>query len=208
MQSDQETYPKDIFTVETKTGRYYSSAIRKLYYTLLANQVPTTKIRDIVLTVLECFFPDYDVSSIQLPKERCAGYMRREELASIGMAQKAHTLCEQIKHGQPFHLNSDGTKKNQHKINGIAVNGLLLSVNEVSDGSAQTILEDVEKELEKLRNTAHQLNIPNADSVNWTLFSSSSADSASTKKNSIDFYKNARTVMKKSMVLLKTVELT
>ena len=50
------------------------------------------------------------MSSIQLPKERCADYMRREELASIGMAQKVHTLCEQIKHGQPFHLNSDGNQ--------------------------------------------------------------------------------------------------
>ena len=104
--------------------------------------------------------------------------MRREELASIGMAQKAHTSCEQIKRGQPFHLNSDGTTKNQHKINGIAVNKLVLSVNEVSDGSAQTILE-------KLRNTARQLNLPNADSVNWTLFSSSSADSASNQNKFI-----------------------
>ena len=37
MQSDLETKPKDMFTVETKTGRYYSSAIRKLYYILLAD---------------------------------------------------------------------------------------------------------------------------------------------------------------------------
>ncbi len=88
------------------------------------------------------------------------------------MAQKAHV----------FHLNSDGTTKYQHKINGLAVNGLVLSINEVSDGSAETILEDIGKELVKLRETARQLNIPNADSINWTLFASSSSDSASTQK--------------------------
>ncbi len=50
-------------------------------------------------------------------------------MASIGMAQKAHILCEQIRSGKPFHLNSDGTTKYQHKINGLAVNGLVLSIN-------------------------------------------------------------------------------
>lgn len=177
MQNEQETEKNNIL-VETKTGRYYSPAIRKL----LANQVPAARIRDIILTVLEYFVPDCDVSSIKLPKERCASYMRREELASIGMAQKVHTLCEQIGCGKPFHLNSDGTTKYQHKINGVAVNGLVLSINEVSDGSAETIVEDIGKELDKLRETARQLNLPNADSINWTLFSSSSADSASTQK--------------------------
>lgn len=170
LQNEQET-GKEI--IATKSGRYYSPAIRKLYYTLLANQVPATRIRDIVSTVLECFVPDCDSSSIELPKERCAGYMRREELASIGMAQKVHTLCEQIRCGKSFHLNSDGTTKYQHKINGVAVNGLVLSINEVSDGSAETIMEDIGKELDKLRETARQLNLPNADSINWTLFSSS-----------------------------------
>ena len=171
MQNEWETEKEGIL-IESKSGRHYSPAIRKLYYTLLANQVPAARIRDIVLTVLECFVPDCDISSIKLPKERCAGYMRREELATIGMAQKAHLLCEQIRCGKPFHLNSDGTTKNQHKINGVAV-----SVNEVSDGSAETIVEDIGKELDKLRETAHQLHLPNADSINWTLFSSSSADS-------------------------------
>ena len=91
MQNEQEI-EKDSILVQTKSGRYFSPAIRKLYYTLLANQVPATRIRDIVSTVLECFVPDCDISSIKLPKERCAGYMRREELASIGMAQKAHIM--------------------------------------------------------------------------------------------------------------------
>ena len=177
LQNEQETEK-----VVIKNGRYYSPAIRKLYYSLLANQVPAARIREIVSTVLQCFVPDCDSSCIELPKERCAGYMRREELATIGMAQKAHTLCEEIRCGKSFHLNSDGTSKYQHKINGVAVNGLVLSINEISDGSAETIIEDIGKELDKLRETACQLNLPNADSINWTLFSSSSADSASTQK--------------------------
>ena len=128
MQNEQETEKDSIF-VETKSGRHFSPSIRKLYYTLLANQVPAARIRDIVSTVLECFVPDCDVSSIKLPKETCAGYMRREELASIGMAQKAHVLCEQIRSGKPFYLNSDGTTKYQPKINRVAVNGLVVSIN-------------------------------------------------------------------------------
>ena len=179
LQNEQET---EKIVIVTKNGRYYSPAIRKLYYSLLANQVPAARIREIVSTVLQCFVPDCDSSCIELPKERCAGYMRREELATIGMAQKAHTLCEEIRCGKSFHLNSDGTTKYQHKINGVAVNGLVLSINEISDGSAETIIEDIGKELDKLRETARQLNLPNADSINWTLFSSSSADSASTQK--------------------------
>ncbi len=43
-------------------------------------------------------------------------------------------------------------------------------------------MSDIEKELAKLRQTAHQLKLPNADSINWTLFASSSSDSASTQK--------------------------
>ena len=177
MQNEQETGNSMI--VDSKCGKHYSPTVRKLYYALLANQVPAARI---ISTVLEYLIPDCDVSSIKLPKERCAGYMRREELTSIGMAQKAHTLCEQIRCGEPFHLNSDGTTKNQHKINGVAINGLVLSINEVPDGSAETIMEDIGNELDKLRETARQLNLPNAESINWTLFSSSSADSASTQK--------------------------
>ena len=60
---------KDI-TVKTKSGRYYTPAIRKMYYTLIANQVPATRIRDIVSTIAECFVPDCDVRSIKLPKEK------------------------------------------------------------------------------------------------------------------------------------------
>ena len=53
------------FSIQTKCGRRYSPAIRKLYYTLLANQVPTSKIADIIKTVLRCLVlpPMFSVSS-------------------------------------------------------------------------------------------------------------------------------------------------
>ena len=170
------------FSFETKTGRHYSPAIRKLYYT---NQVPASRITDIIKSVLIfnllCFIPTADILTLKLPKERCAGYMRRE-LSTISMAHKAQVLCQQIKTGKAFHLNSDGTAKQQRKLNGLAVNGLVLSVNEVPDGTAMTVIQDIEKELTKLRQAAHQLNVPNADAINWTLFASSTSDSAASQK--------------------------
>lgn len=56
---------------------------------------------------------------------------------------------------------------------------MVLSVNEVPDGHAGNILNDVSTELQKLREVAHALRMPNADKINWTLIVSSS-DSAST----------------------------
>ncbi len=57
------------------------------------------------------------------------------------------------------------------------------------------------------RETAHQLNLSNADSINWTLFASSSSDSASTQKKLMDSQMIAEKSMKKSTDHLKTVEL-
>lgn len=59
---------------------------------------------------------------------------------------------------------------------------MVISVNEVADGTAISAMEDVSKELEKLRETAHALQLPRADRINWTLFTSSTSDSAATQK--------------------------
>ena len=58
----------------------------------------------------------------------------------------------------------------------------MLSVNEVSDGSTDSMIRDISQELEMLRDLAHALNMPNANKLNWTLIVSSSSDSASTQK--------------------------
>ena len=107
--------------------------------------------------------------------------MRRQELTTLNMVHKATSILEQAEKG-PLHLNSDGTTKSQRKLEGVAINGMVLSVNEVSDGSADCMVEDISRELQMLRDVAHALSMPNADKLNWTLIVSSSSDSASTQK--------------------------
>ena len=155
--------------------RKYSPAIRKLYYTLLADQVPASKIADIIKTVLKCFNPSLNVEELRLPKKTCAGYMRKEELKTINDAHKAHVLCEDASKGKGISLNTDGTTKHQRKLGGAIVNGLV-------DGKAITAVEDISKEFEKLRRVAEMLGLPNAHSINWTLVKSSTSDSALRKK--------------------------
>lgn len=46
-------------------SRKYAPEIRKLYYNLLANQVPISKISDIIRDVLRCFYPTENVDNCQ-----------------------------------------------------------------------------------------------------------------------------------------------
>ena len=63
------------FSFETKSdGKKYLPAICKLYYSFLAQQIPPSKISTIIKSVLKCFLTGLDVTNLQLPKERCAGY--------------------------------------------------------------------------------------------------------------------------------------
>ena len=73
--TDTCTGGNEDFSIQTKCGRRYSPAIRKLYYTLFADQVPTSKIADIVKTVVRCFNPSIDVQHLKLPQRACASYM-------------------------------------------------------------------------------------------------------------------------------------
>jgi len=81
-----------------------------------------------------------------------------------------------------MHMNTDGTTLNQQKVNAIAVNGICLSVDEVPDGTAESVLEHIDRELDHLREIAHRLKVPEADSINWTRITSSTTDGASTQK--------------------------
>ena len=47
------------------------------------------EIAHIIRSTISAFFPDVDVSNIQLPAESCAGYMRREELWTVSTAHQA-----------------------------------------------------------------------------------------------------------------------
>jgi len=108
--------------------------------------------------------------------------MRLDELPTISMAHKDVALCKTARGDNPFHLNTDGTTLQQKKLGGIARNNMVVSVNELADNTAESIINDASKELRKLQETAHALNIPNANQINWTLFTSSTSDCASTQK--------------------------
>lgn len=99
------------FCFETKKGKKYSPAIRKLYYYLLSTEIPPAKIANIVREVLSSFFPNVDVSSLKLPGESCAGYMHREELKTISSAHQATVLAVEAENGG-FHVNSDNFNTN------------------------------------------------------------------------------------------------
>ena len=133
----------------------------------------------VVKDVLEAFLPAVEVENLPLPQHLCASYMRRDELTTLSNAHKASVICQC---GSSLHLNTDGTTKNQKKLGGIVINDMVVSVNELVDGSALTAVNDVSKELKTLRETAQVLGFPNADSINWTLVASSTSDSASTQK--------------------------
>ena len=162
--------------------RRYSPEIRKLYYSLLADQVPVSKIADIIRSVLKCFHPAIDVDQLRLPQKTCASYMRCEELRTICDAHKASMLCSDSSKARGISLNTDGTTKHQNKLGGVVANNVVLSVNELPDGTAVSAVEDISREFEKLRAAAQALGLPNPNSINWTLVVSSSSDSAATQK--------------------------
>jgi len=83
--------------------------IRKLYYTLLSEQLPPAKISTIIKSVLTCFFPSLNVQELQLPKEQCAGYMGSGELKTVNTAHVATVVYDRIAHGKQLHLNMDET---------------------------------------------------------------------------------------------------
>ena len=79
----------------------------------------------------------------------------------------------------------DETTLAQKKLGGAAISSMVLPVDELSDGSAETMVEDISKELERLREMAKVLNLPHPNSINWTMFSSITSDRASTEKNGV-----------------------
>ena len=132
----------------------YTPAVRELCYSLLANQIPPAKVTTTIQAVLKCFMPSLDLHTIKLPSEGCASYMRRQELTTISMVHKATKITEEAQSGT-LHLNSDGTTISQKKLQGVAMNGMIVSVNEVPDGTADSIINDISKELQKVREIAH-----------------------------------------------------
>ena len=179
----QQSQASDVCVLPTKVGRTYTAEIRTLYYSLLAAQIPASKVDSIIKSVVKCFQPSINVDELKLPKKSCASYMRKEELKTICNAHKATVICKDYAAKQKgLHLNTDGTTKHQKKLGGVVVNDMVLSVNELPDGKANSAINDISREFEKLRTTARALGLSNAESINWTLIKSSTSDSASTQK--------------------------
>ena len=83
------------FCFQTKDGgRVYTHAIRELYYSLLANQIPPGKIDNTIKAIRNCFFPSLNLDSLQLPSESCASNMRRHELTTLSLAHKATSVLK------------------------------------------------------------------------------------------------------------------
>ena len=139
--------------IETRTGRrkQYSPIVRQLYYALLVERIAPKKIKGIVQSVLKCMVPSADVGSLQLPSKSCADYMRRDELPTVSQAHKAHYLGS----AQSIALNSDGTTK--HQQNKAIMNGMVLGVHDVANGSADAALQAIRSEMEVIRTIAEEL---------------------------------------------------
>ena len=128
------------FDAQTKVGgRVYREEVRELYYSLLSDQIPPAKVPQTIKSVLKSFAPSFDTDNLQLPQECCAGYMRHEKLKTVSMAHKAYTVHD----SDSLNVNSDGTTNFLRKINGVSVNGTVLCLNEVADGSADSIVKDI-----------------------------------------------------------------
>ena len=87
-----------------------------------------------------------DINELHLPKKTCALYMRQQELKTVSNAHKARVLAQTSE----VMLNTDGTTKNQKKLGAAVVNDMVLSINELCDGSAASAISDISKEFEKL----------------------------------------------------------
>ena len=166
--------------INTKDGKTYSTKIRTLYYTLLAERLPPAKIENIIKTVLKSFCPQIEVDTMQLPKKSMAANMRKKELPTIAIAHNAKSIAEQKDQG--IHLNTDGTTLNQRKLNAYLGNGMVLGVEEVVDGSASASLEELSRILLKIKEVGIALQIDGAEAIDTNLIKSVMSDQASSQK--------------------------
>ena len=179
-EDEEDSSSDENFPFQTKYGKRYSPTVRKLYYTLLVSEIPASKITSIIKAVIKSFNPSVDVEHLRLPLWACASYMRRYELKTVSNTHKANRSLSAsfLKYGFQAQFWWDNQKT--EKLEGVAINDIVVSVNEVPDGTGQSAIASIFRELEYLHKTAHALKMPNADAINWTLFVSSTSDSAAT----------------------------
>ena len=162
----------------TKEGQQYTNEIRELYYHLLAQQMPPSKIEQCIKTVLQTFTPGVDISNLQFPKASLAAEMRSLEMPTISASHQAHLISS----ADQYHLNSDRTTLNQKKVQRLLMNGIVLGVNDVVDGSAKAAVDELGRALQHIREIGLQLDLPGAEKIGWALIETSMSDQASTQK--------------------------
>ena len=160
------------FVITTTNGKRYSNGVRELYYKLLTMQITPAKIAKIIKAVLKSMIPSVNVESLKLPKRAAALYMRSQELPTVNDIHKATVLSD----ASQKHLNTDGTTLHQQKLNSIAVNDLCLSVGKVPYGTADSVVEHIDRELNRLRELAHKLKLNGANNINWNSIASSGSE--------------------------------
>ena len=175
-ENQEKNKPTEVLT--TKQHSRYTNEIRTLYYQLLAQQLPPGKIECCIKTILSTFCPHMDLEHLQLPKASLAAHMRSLEMPTVSHVHQAHMLSE----ASEYHLNSDGTTLNQKKVQGMLVNGVVLGVKDVADGSAKTAVEELSQVLHNIKMVAKELKMKNADKIGWGLIKSCMSDQASTQK--------------------------
>ena len=120
---------------------------------MLAEGVPPGKIRNIVKCVLETMVPSIEIDNLQLPGQTCANYIQREELPTISRAYKAHKL----EGSTSLDLGSDATTKILQKTGASLVNGMVLGVHDIPDGSTNATLEAIQTEMEPVKQIGEEL---------------------------------------------------
>ncbi len=93
---------------------------------------------------------------------------------------RAHQACT-LSAASTVDINSDGTTYNQKKVQAVIANGVVLGVEAVAEGSAESIIEGLEYTFLKIKEVGQELGIPNVDKIGWTLIWSSMSDGAATQ---------------------------
>lgn len=163
---------------KTKEGRQYTNEIRALYYQLLSKQLSPAKIEQVIRIVLETFCPQLDTYKLELPKSSLATKMRSCEMPTVTLAHEAAVLAQSTSQV----LGSDGTTLNQKKVQGSRLGDLTVGVEPVADGSAKSLIAQLDTAFTAIRKIGQELEIPGHENIGWHLVTTVMSDQASSQK--------------------------
>ena len=172
VQCENEKTQTEVAKVPTLVShRVYAPNVRQLYYSLLAMHLPVRKIKGVIENVITYLFPDVDVSNLCLPSKSCASYMRKHEIPTINKIHQASELSS----SQQWHLNSDGTTLNQKKKCAFIINGIVIGIQDVANGSSEIALDALKQALSRVQEAS------SCNTLNISRIVSSTSDGASTQ---------------------------